>query len=83
MSPVVVLRPDARSDGGERDHGITTSRAHLDTLDSQVCPLDPAEPTDTQIDWAEVSQRMQQADPVDLAMFAGRLPGRRDRGGGR
>ena len=54
-------------------YGITTSRAHLDTLDSQVYPLDPAEPTDTQIDWAEVSQWMQQADPKsDLAMFAGR-----------
>jgi Domain of unknown function (DUF1906) len=65
----------ARSDEPEASviYGITTSRAHLDRLDPKVFPLDPSEPTDTQIDWSQVSQWMQQADPTSGdALFAGR-----------
>jgi hypothetical protein len=53
--------------------GITTSRAHLDTLDPDLFPLDPAEPAGREIDWNKLFDWMWSPPaPPSSPSFAGR-----------
>jgi hypothetical protein len=53
--------------------GITTSRAHLDTLDPSLFPLDPAEPAGREIDWNKLFDWMWSPPaPPSSPGFAGR-----------
>jgi hypothetical protein len=53
--------------------GITTSRAHLDTLDPNLFPLDPAEPPGREIDWNKLFDWMWSPPaPPSSPAFAGR-----------